>query len=347
MRWLARSILAALAATLLAGAPAHAQMRPLAVPATSGWKHAGTGLVLRSRLAGLPRVELSDFGSAELDIVGRFADDSTEISIYLFHPALMDVPIWFDRSEAQILARDIYADPQPIGPPLAFAPPRSTAASGLRRGYRPGKGPFTSTALAMMPMGEWLVGIRISSKTLDSGQTDAKLNEAIAAIGWPEGVADSRPAAPVIACAAPLAFAKRAKMKAPSMNDALFGALLPGIAEDEAAKGEAKPAGPFCRDPASTTAYGVYRQADQRDGYLMALGDNGRTVSISPSLSALIENTASFGVLVGDLDGSTMVYPSFDKLPNPAIVLPAIAKSGPVASTTRGSKDITIGLPAK
>jgi hypothetical protein len=304
-------------------------------------------VILLPRLAGLQRFEVSDFGQGELDIAARFGDNSTEITVYVFHPALASVPVWFDRAQTAILLRDIYGNPQPIGDAQGFAPPRSTAASGLRRGYKPGKGPYTSTALAMMPMGEWLVGVRISSSTLDSAQLDAKLTEAIAGIGWPEGIADGPVAAAIAACATPLAYSKHARLKPSNMTDALFGAMMPAVAADEAEKGEAKLVGPYCRDAATTPSYGVYRWPEEPNGYLLAIGDNGRTVTIAPSLSGLIDKSPAFSALYGDLDGSTAVYPSFNALPDPSKVLDALGKSTPISRASKNGKDITINMPAK
>lgn len=340
-----KHLFAGLTAVLIAATcalPAQAQKRDLGVPATSGWKHANTNLILRAQLAGFPRFELSDFGQAELDVAARFGDGSTEITVYVFHPALASVPVWFDRSESAILGRDIFGNAQPIGAAQPFAPPHSKAPSGLRRGYQPGSGQYKSTALAMMPMGEWLVGLRISSTTLDLAQLDVKLTEAIAAIGWPDGVAEGPVAAPVAACTTTLTYSKRAKLKPASIGDALFGAMAPAVAADEAKEGKAAPIGAYCRDAATTAAYGVYRWPEEPQGYLMAIGDNGRTITISPSLSALVDKSPAFGALYGDLDGSVAVYPSFNALPDPSKVMDALAKSSPISSSDAGGKNITI-----
>jgi hypothetical protein len=337
--------IASLAAALilaLAALPAAAQKRDLGVPATSGWKHANTNLILRARLAEFPRFELSDFGQSELDVAARFGDGSTEITVYVFHPALASVPVWFDRAENAILARDIFANPQPLGAAQPFAPPRSTALSGLRRSYRPGSGQYKSTALAMMPMGDWLVGLRISSTSLASDQLDAKFAEAIAGIGWPDGIADGPVAVPVAACAKPMSYSKHAKLKPPSMSDALFGAMAPAVAADQAKEGKAKPIGAYCRDAATTASYGVYRWPEQPEGYLMAIGDNGRTITIEPSLSGLVDKSPAFGALYGDLDGTVMVYPSFNALPDPGKVMDALERSAPISSSDKGGKNITI-----
>ena len=190
-------------ALAVATTPAQAQTRKLDVPATAGWKHAATGFVLRAKLAGYQRTSLNDGSASELDVMANFAapDDSTSVTVYLFRPALMSVPVWFDRSETQILLRDVYGSAQPFAPARAFAPPQASTASGLRRIYVPGKAPYKSTGLAIMPMGDWLVAIRVSSAELAPAVLDTKLDEIIAALGWPAGVAEARAALPVEPCA--------------------------------------------------------------------------------------------------------------------------------------------------
>src|SRR5690606_24380113 len=107
------------------GSPANAQLRSLDLPENAGWQHAETGLVLLAQLAGYRRTSISDTGSAELDVIVEYSapDQSTFVTLYLFRPALMSVPVWFDRSETQILLSEKYRSAKPSGEARAFAPP--------------------------------------------------------------------------------------------------------------------------------------------------------------------------------------------------------------------------------
>lgn len=343
-----------LALALAAGAaiPAAAQMRKLDVPAKNGWQHAQTKLILRSTLAGLHRTDISDNGTQELDVSAQFEDATgdTFATVFLFRPAMQSVPVWFDRSETQILLRDLYGSPVPVAPPLAFAAPKAKAASSLRRAYVPGK-TLKGSVLALVPMGDWLVALRLSSKTLANDQLDPKMSELIAAIGWPDGVKESPVAVPVAACPAPLPYAKKAKLRKPDMSDAILGsALLSVVADKEKevdAKGDTQPAATFCRDLPGKSEYGVYRTLDSTNSYTMALGDAGRTVSIFPSFSAaLAGGKPGFSFTVGLLDSSD-VYPDFDKLPPPDQVWETLGKVRPISSSSHDSKNITISMPSK
>lgn len=341
-----KSILAAIALSV-AGAvivPAHAQ-GTISVPANASWKHAGTGVILRSKVADLPRGEIKDATASELDVMVQYgAGAATSATLYLFRPALMSVPVWFDRSEAQILARDTFGGAVPQGGATAFAPPRGTATTGLRRVYVPGKGPYRSTGLAMMPLGDWLVAIRISSTELDPAALDAKMSAMIAGIVWPSGIAEGPAAVPVLPCARPLAYARNAKLAKPDMAQALLGAAIFGVATDKAAAKPAEPASPsvWCRESDSATAWGVYRADDTTQGYVMAVGDAGRIIQVAPGLP-LDDKKPGFFLSLGDLD-RTLIYPDFDKLPRPEAAFEAVRKTAPVSSVSRGGKDITISM---
>jgi hypothetical protein len=345
-------ILPALLAILLValGAEPAAAQRSLNVPADKGWQHARTGLILRSKLAGMDRTKLLDSGTAELDISAEFqsSDNSGWATIFLFRPALQSVPIWFDRSESQIQLGTMFAPVLPVADTLAFARPGAVVASGLRRVYRPSAGGFRSTALAIVPLGEWLVAVRISSKTLEPVQMDARLSAVIAAIGWPKDVAESPAAVPVATCAKPLAYAKRARMNKPDVTSALMGAALalPDDEKDAKDKAPAKPA-VYCRDLPPRIEYGVYREPTSTNAYVMALGDAGIVASVGPSLAAMFGGgPPAFDLSLADLEG-TSIYPSVDKLIHPDQVLGTIGKASPMSRTTRGEKNITINAPSK
>ncbi|THD37842.1 MAG: hypothetical protein E7773_02360 [Sphingomonas sp.] len=337
---LIKSLVAAALLASVTAAPAVAQQRTLSVQAGAAWTHVQTGVTLPATLIGIPRDAVTDNSAKEIDVAAAYGNGAaTTVTLYVFRPALTSVPVWFDRSETQILLRDIYANPTAPAPVAAFAPPRSAAASGLRRIYVPGRGPYKSTGLAMMPLGDWLVVVRISSQQLDAAALDAKLSEVIAALGWPDRVADTLAAAPVAPCATPLAYAKNAKLKAPDMTDALLGATLATIQPDPKEVAKATPV-TWCREGEATSQYGVYRANGDATGYSIAMGDAGAAISVWPALD-LGKGKPGYQLSLGLLD-RTLIFPSFDKLPAPAAAVSAVTSNNPISSTERGSKNIVI-----
>ncbi len=328
--------------TVALAMPAHAQTkRDIAAPAGAPWKHAQTGMTLPASLLGIARGSIGDNSSSEVDVFASYGDgQATIITLYVFRPALASVPMWFDRSDAQILMRDVYGNATPVAAPVAFAPPGGKTASALRRIYLPGKGSYKSTGLAIMPMGEWLVAVRISSQQFDASALDAKLDEVIKALGWPGSAPDADAAVPVVACATPIAYAKKAKLKAPSMMDALLGATIATMKPTDEEKAKAVPV-TWCREGAPKQEYAVYRAIGNDAGYTIAMGDAGRVINVSPGL-ALDSKDPGYRLSLGLLD-QTLIYPSFDKLPAPDVAVDAVMKNRPISSASRGGKDITIG----
>ncbi|WP_174285694.1 hypothetical protein [Sphingomonas bacterium] len=337
-------------ALLALAAPAAAQRRDLPVPLGKGWQHADSGVILTATLAGLPRTTLTDNGTAERDIAAEFAspDRATVATIHIFRPALMSVPIWFDRAQTAIALRDIYGGATPVAPlPTPFAHPGAAVASGLRQVYVPGRGKYKSTTLAVSPVGAWLVAVRLSATTLDPAAADAKLSALIAAIRWPT-TGDSVPVAkPVGECADGLTYHKAAARKPDMMQALLGGAVAAGMEKDHPA--DATPV-EYCRDPVPPTVdYAVYRAMGTSDGYTLAIADSGRIASVYKGLTLPGQpSTGGYAVTYADLDGSIATFPSFDQLPQPQQVLDLVLGGHqPIARTATGAggkTGMTIGL---
>lgn len=336
------------AAVLIVAAPSFA--RELPVPPGKGWGHAATGIALMPHIAGLSRTGLTDLGTQELDIAAQYEEPTqqTALTIYLFRPALESVPVWFDRSATAIELRRDFGAPTAAMAPTAFARPGSIVTDSLRAVWVPTKGPYRATALAVMPVGDWIVAVRISSKALDAAPLDAKLDAVLAGIRFPKDTAPGPVAVPVAPCPTSLDF-KHADLVKPEMTDILLTSVMTAArftGDDERKKQDGTdaaaeaPLPPLCRDGTPTLQYGVYHRPDQTDGYLLAVGDAGRTVSVSAGLAALTGST-SYSVTFNDLDAS-MVFPGFDRLPQPKQVLDDIAHHKPVARSSIYERNITI-----
>lgn len=340
---------AALLAATLSPMVAHAQQTTaIQVPAAKKWKHAGSGIIVPQALAGLPRTGIADSTASELDVSIQFGDaDNTRLTIYLFRPALASVPVWFDRAETQILARDTFGHAAAVGDPIVFAPPGGSTASALRRIYVPDKAPVTATGVAVLPLGEWLVAARLSSTRLDPAALDAKLTAALADLGWPAPAAAAAPspaASPVQPCTTPAGYSGKAKLKKPNMSAALIGALLVSVPHDP--KTERTPAeGPqgFCREGRPRPEMATYRALADSRGYVIALGDAGRTINVYPEI-VLDKGQPGFAVSLNDL-GIGYVYPSFDRLPEPEKAFEMVRKTRPISSSALGTKTLNITIP--
>lgn len=328
MRRLMSIIICCLAALAQAAAA-----RDLAVPTDKGWRHASTGLVLRAALDGLPRSGLTDSTSGELDVAAQFEtpDHATVATIFIFRPADGDIGVWFDRAHTQILFRDIYGGAQPLtSVPQTLLVPGASGA-GLRQAYTPNRR-FRGTALAAIPLGAWLVTVRVTAQEEDARAVDARLSRVVAAIGWPSQAMPTGRADVPADCPTPLTFGK-AKLAKPEGAE-ILGSLAALAATEAKPSDEADE--PFCREPGATAAYGAYRRGDA-ESYMLALGDAGRTVTVEQStLARLISGKKRWSVALYDLDGTVSAYRPYDRLPAPDLVLKQLTDGAPV-SQTRGS----------
>ncbi|WP_242008133.1 hypothetical protein [Sphingomonas ginsenosidivorax] len=318
--------------------------RDLGVPADKGWKHAETGLILMPQLAGLSRIALTDATQTERDVAAQYdmPDKSMFATIYLFHPAITDVALWFDRSRTAIETRDLFRNAAPASAdPISFAVGNSGSAASLRQVYAtPGGGQYRSTALAVVPVGEWIVSVRMSAKTLTADQLDASLQQVIQAIRWPKPTATlaTATARPIMGCDTPLTFpkARQAKPNGADMLMALMASSIAAKAKSSDIPASAPPT-TWCREDDGRTEYGVYRSIASTNGYVMALYDAGGVVSVYPSLMGQVDNSGTYAVSLTDVEGTVSSFPSFTAMPSPQQVWDLV-KSGKRTGTMRGNQ---------
>lgn len=323
--------------------------RDLAVPTGKGWQHAATGLILTAQIDGLPRTALSDATQTERDVSAQFEtlDRSVFATVYIFRPVIADVALWFDRSRTALEARADFRSAAPASlAPIAFTAGGAPGASSLRQVYANAGGRYRSTALAIMPLGDWIVGVRMTAETLTADALDARLLQLIAALRWPKPTgATARPAppaVPIVPCATPLAFTKAKPVK-PAGADLLM-ALVGGMAAQQAAEKDKTPAPPrrWCREGEARVDYGVYRSEDDTAGYMLALYDAGRIVSVQPSLMEQIDKSGTVSITLTDVEGNVSTFPSFSALPQPKQVWELVRSGKRTGTSTDGGKQITI-----
>ncbi|HMI18875.1 MAG TPA: hypothetical protein VK533_04965 [Sphingomonas sp.] len=337
----------ALGATLaLVAAPSQADPRTLDVLPSMTWQHARTGLTMPPYLGSLPRNEVGDFGTVEADLFLQYRGaDGTEATIYVFHPGVDSVPLWFDRVQAAIVARGKFGT---IGDAqaTAFAVRPGAPATALRVTYPLKGSAFLATAAAAVPVADWLVVVRLSSTSKDAAAVDAELTAVVNGIGWPADKLEAPVAAPIKPCGTMPSFHK-AKLIKPDMMQALVGAAVSGaVATDRKDANDHRASIPtYCRaQQAADAAWGVYRVEGEERGYVLALGDDGRAIGVQPSLAALVNKTKpAYSLAYMDLT-EWRIYPDVsDQLP-PEQALDIVDHTNPIASadTLSGKGSITI-----
>ncbi len=336
------------AAFMISAAPANSQLRSLDVPNDKGWQHARTGIILMSKLGNFQRSDLKDNGTSESDVSATYfsADKKDTASIYIYRQGIVSLPIWFDRSLYAMTTNPKISIGSPLGPITRFIPPNSRTESGLRIVFNLRGSDRGATGLAMVPFGEWLVAVRLTSPTMTSVQLDANLLEVLSKVRWPEKRPLDEVAVPIAPCPNSLK-TKRAKVVPPDLAQALIGATLSSIVTTKTGQDSEKENRTviYCREGMQTLDYGAYRGNADTKGYVLAIGDAGVGASVYPGFS-LNGEKGQYSVTLARHD-SLNSYPSFNALPEPKQVFALVMSRGPMSSTTRGGNSIILGPDGK
>lgn len=267
--------MAALAAGPLAAASAQ---QPLPVEAGTAWTHAHSGITIPATLSELVRMRAMSFAAPELDISQSFgsSDGKQQLTVYIFRNTNGSVPLWFAQAQRAIGLREDLKNPALTIPPVAFTPPGQAAGSGLKAVFTTvGVEGIRSTGVAMFAVGDWYVKLRASSATLSAGDLSDWMETALAEIKLPQG-APAAAAEPITDCDPPLIFpADAADSTLPA------SALMAGVQAPAARMAPAR----WRLDSVFAGNRSVYRPAGTRDGYLLAMGDNGKALAVQSQAS--------------------------------------------------------------
>ncbi|HVL77779.1 MAG TPA: hypothetical protein VM346_00665 [Sphingomicrobium sp.] len=341
-------------AIAVGAAPAAAQPRDIPLKAGSKYSHKSTRIALPPSLGGLPRARAVALDVDDLDVIVdyRSTDEREITTIYLYRNAAGDLPLWFDRANAVIDSNPArFGKLTPAFPAAAFVPPGQSTASGLRVVYSTGGSGFASTALAMVPVGEFFVKMRLSSATLGPAELEARMREALAAISWPRRIAPAPAAVLVAPCDSALAFSGIAKPAPKNGAAALIGALIPSLANETAKSGEKSAPVVYCRDARVLENAALYRPNGDKDRYLVAFQDAGRALQVGrndlASIIAAAESAGDAGARYSvDLIGlsETQGFGDFATLPPPEQAIDLVSSSKPVYATSTIGKRNKITL---
>lgn len=330
-------ILAACAGMAAQGASAQGEPRVLSADSAAPWTHELSGIALPASAAGLVRAEIRDYGAGELDVYAHYTDPKRDMFAFVnvYRSGLPDVAIWFDRAAWAMRSAPSHGLESAVLPdPTPFARPGAAAPGGLRLAMdTPGPG-FRSMAIAVAPLGNWLVKIRMSSRGLDRAALDAKLDLLIGALGWPAEKGRPAAAAAILPCPSPLR-TRPARIVRDDIGQMLINSVA-GIALEREG-----PAPLFCREPGLPAEVGVYRAGADQKSYVFAIEDNGIAYAVGPALSldALIGGRRSGHFSMTRLDrNGTSIFPSFNRLPPPPQAIAVARSASPAMSTTEPVK---------
>lgn len=299
------------------------------------WKHKHSGIGVPATLAGVPRINGVAYVADDLDVGLSFSvgNDEESVTFYIFRNTNGSVPVWFAQAQWGIENRNNLGSSTIAIAPQAFVPPGQSTASGLKVIYKPGKGPYLSTGLLLLPVGDWYVKLRVSSVTRSPAELEMWMDAMLAEIRWPEKVAANPIATPVSACSAPLDFPTEAKDSpkngsADLMNGMLAMMMAQGKVKPTAQSVSALASANWCRDWSGSDNMASYRHNADGERYLLAIGDNGNGIHVGPDAGAALMSETDKDQPAVSRFAITLVtasqsinFVAQDRLPSPARVI--------------------------
>jgi hypothetical protein len=231
------------------------------------YTHRGSQMIAPNAIEGMNRSEIRDLSGTDRDVMihYRTADNSNFLTVYFYRSPHRSAALWFEQARRALEANPVLGGALGSRPVVTFATPGATSPDGLLVSYKLGD-QFRSTAVAVATVGNWIVKLRMTSSTLDEDALSQRVIAAAQALGWPQRQADA--AAAIAPCAERLPApteARSARAEGPARTEAqrrlvatAHGAELPALCFDR-----------------QEGLLGVYRESGE-NGYLLALGDNGR-----------------------------------------------------------------------
>lgn len=252
--------------------------QPQGVGATSGkpWQHTASGFTFPAAIADFVRDDIQDISEGKrIDIVGtyRHPASGTLATVYLYRPAMPMASLWFDIANWYIQRNPAFAPATAHRGATTFNVAGQSESADLRQVYAIGKA-GRSSGVAIVPLGRWIVKVRMTSQGLEPGALDAALEAVVKGLGWPRTMPTAQASQPVPVCAGTLPQTNAEEIKQ-ARSLVLIGAMLP-LTSDESKDKREQPLPRLCRDDSrSDDAYPIYQLDEGTDGYVAAIGDNG------------------------------------------------------------------------
>jgi hypothetical protein len=350
VRW-AISLVALACATMAQAA----EPQPIPAKAGKAWQHKASGFAFPPAIGDFKRDDIKDLSSGKQIDLGsayRDPDSGTLATVYLYRPAMPSASLWFDVANWYILRNDRFKPVTVERGPATFAITGQSQTANLRQVYAIGAG-GRSSGVAVIPMGRWLVKIRITSAAYEPRALDQVLESFVRSLGWPAKMPTARDSTPVESCSGKLPEAKAEEI---SQTGALIlvGATIPSLIEEQADKGELAEMPRLCRDDSRTDmAYPVYQFDEGKDGYAVAIGDNGTllaarhddlSASVAKELNPGGQNGPGFYRVTLMSAENWEQYPAFAQLPPIEQAFETVRAKGPLSVTAFTGKGTKITL---
>lgn len=294
-----RRMLLAVAAMVAAAAPAQAET----------WRHARSSIALElpaSLRVGQER-QLRQDGT---DTIVQLGSGDEPVTFYVYRAAYPSPALWFERARHALNA-NLAATGQAVTPrPFTLA--GAAAPNGLREEIElPGQSGFRSTAIAIAAHGEWLIKVRISSRSRNRAEIARLMDEVLAGVRV-QGVAVALPLTVPGACGDRARFTGRPSGATDAAGRARLQAATQRLEAQARGRGGlvAEPAA-WCRAASAIPGnlISLYRRRDGSE-WVALLGD------AAAAISAVGAAGAGAGVYGSTTSGNQLLF-LYDGIPTP------------------------------
>jgi hypothetical protein len=322
---------------------------PLAAQSTipldrgDSFSHMRTGITLPARIGDLRLDRMTDFGESQFDISGNYVSGDREVmaTVYIYRAGFPDISVNFDVVMEAISGREGFSPAQKARiVPQAFAPRGHAVADALRMTWDVvSGGEFTTGGVALVPHGEWIIKLRVSSNRHNPAELLAFFDDLSGALDFGAPQYPAPAATMVKACTTDLATSDA------SVVDAAFEDVVPytlfldmvQTAQTEDGSTELLEPPAYCRDT-DYSGQMVYRPNGRTDAYVILLNDAGNVVSVGGRTNLLsdmrAENSPHVAGIFSSPDVSALLG-LFDGLARPDMVLDLLGGRDPLVVSNR------------
>lgn len=261
-----------------------AQPQAIKVEEGKTWVHEASGLALPAAIGSFVRNDISDLsGGKQIDVGSGYREPATGTlaTVYVYRPAMPLAPLWLDIASWYIQRNQSFAPVTVHSGAVSFTVAGQVDTVNLRQVYSIGA-MGRSSGVAIVPLGPWMIKVRITSQYYEPRALDAALEAVVKGLGWPKRMPTVTPAAnPISSCKTKLPESRADEIKQTSPM-ILVGAMLGSLSEDDKKdKREVVDPPRLCRDDSRTdNIYPIYHLDEGSSGYVIPIGDNGTVLAV-------------------------------------------------------------------
>jgi hypothetical protein len=351
--------------TIAAPASVYAQSDPPTLKVKSGkpYLHKHSGLSVPVNLGGMQRTGTQVYFKNELDVSVQYENDSASeaVTVYIFRNTNGNIPIWFDRAREHIEKRPNFGTAVMLTEPIAFAIAGQKNASSMRVVFALTDSAYKSSGLALIPVGEFYVKVRVTSSTRTPQELENWLSQVITEIKWPDATTPHPLAVATKPCQTALSFEGAPNRIVQKTANILFEGIMNAASStiNESEENLQTPA-PYCRDPYDIFPAGVYRRDNATNAYLLALSDSGLAIDVRPDATTTLmsqgekvdpkndgvsqDTPIPYGINL-KIQDKILTYDPRDRLPDPDQLLQIVNSEEPnITASTWGKEKGNVQL---